>query len=340
MVDYQDAYDHYVPVLENSTYAFASNGDYAPDRYLGFRLRPLDRWINGKRVLKTNSLGLRCPEIDQMARDRDLAVFLGGSTLFGSYAPSDEETIPAFCETFLHERLRCINAGANGHVFTQHVSLFANYLLPYLKPKNVVVLAGYNDFLACCRYNKAYGEIIIDDFQVILHDYPRRPLRTAGKIMAKYAKMKASRVLPTMKPLSVPSASLRFDAQARGRLERYVQIFTQHILSLDALCASMGAQFSFFLQPALVLSSKSKSAFEQNLERTITDTPLLAAFYNALKNRMTGKVSFYDLSDAFAGVNQTVFIDPVHMGDRGNRLLGERIASELKIKDDARTACK
>ena len=330
-VIHQDAYDNYNPVFENNTYAFSANREYVSDPYMGFRLRSLKKFIGDKLILKTNSLGLRCDDINKTPKEKDVAVFLGGSVIFGSYAPSDQETISSLCESNLKHQIHCVNAGANGHVLTQHVSLYTNYITPYLKPKYVILYAGYNDFLLCCRYKKSFGRLIIEDFQDILANYPQKPFKTALIILTKGLKFKIHKIKSLLKknqPSVAKKDNLPLDALGgEAHIQNYINQFVNHIELLSHLCSSTGTQFLFFLQPALALSGKIKTELEKNLESSITEAEALAFFYKALKKELHQKSYFKDHSDIFLQEQKSIFVDPCHLGDRGNKIIAHEISS-------------
>lgn len=328
---HQDAYDNYNPVFENNTYAFSLNREYVSDPYMGFRLRSLKKFIGDKLILKTNSLGLRCEEIVDISKEKDVAVFLGGSVVFGSYAPSDQETIPSFCESNLDHQIQCINAGANGHVLTQNVSMYINYIAPYLKPKKVILYAGYNDFLLCCRYRKNFGRLIMEDFQDMLANYPKKPFKTAFIVLKKGVAINLQKIKSAFKRNHPPAPrrqNISLDSfGGEDHIKNYINHFVSHVELLNHLCSSTETQFLFFLQPALALSGKIKTELEKNLEYSITETQALSFFYKELKNQFIQKPYFNDHSDIFLREQKSIFIDPCHFGDRGNKIIANEISS-------------
>jgi lysophospholipase L1-like esterase len=119
---------------------------YAPHHYLCYTLQP------GYHKLETNhnSLGLRGPEVRQPKPAGTFRiVVLGGSTTYGEFISSDDETFPAQMQSSLrqfpgHENVEVVNAGVPGYTSWESIAHLA-YRLVDLSPDLVIAYEGVND---------------------------------------------------------------------------------------------------------------------------------------------------------------------------------------------------
>ena len=97
-----------------------------------------------------NSLGFRGPEFSEIKPSNTYRIFMvGGSTMFGAGATSDETTIPGILQKMfdiqhLDQNVEVINAGFSGGNSNTELNLIEKKLLPY-KPDLVIIYDGWND---------------------------------------------------------------------------------------------------------------------------------------------------------------------------------------------------
>ena len=97
-----------------------------------------------------NSLGFRSPEFSEIKPSNTYRIFMvGGSTMFGAGATSDETTIPGILQKMfdiqhLDQNVEVINAGFSGGNSNTELNLIEKKLLPY-KPDLVIIYDGWND---------------------------------------------------------------------------------------------------------------------------------------------------------------------------------------------------
>lgn len=134
---------------------------YIQDPVTGLKLlRPASVLPGSEVEIRTNSLGLRSPEVTPARLPGSLRIaVVGASTVMGEMARSNEATFSAL----LHERLQkhypdrkveVINAGIAGYRLADQLSMLKQIVLP-LKPDLVVVYPGFNDFADYCKAGKA-----------------------------------------------------------------------------------------------------------------------------------------------------------------------------------------
>ena len=111
-------------------------------------------------TLSINSLGFRGDEISESKAENTFRIFmLGGSTMFGHGATSDDTTIPGYVQNMLQEKLynyeiEVINAGIQGADSFDEVNILETKILQ-LNPDLVIIYDGWNDL----REQNTYEEI-------------------------------------------------------------------------------------------------------------------------------------------------------------------------------------
>ncbi len=122
------------------------------------------------------------------------------------------------------------------------------------------------------------------------------------------------------------------DGGPEAVLEAALTNFVESSRTLKSLCAARGAAYLHVLQPTLHdEGSKPFSAEERALPplRPSSREAILKAYprMRAAGERLRAEgIAFEDATDVFRGVEETLYFDAIHFGQRGNVLLGERIA--------------
>ena len=245
----------------------------------------------------------------------------GGSTAYGSGAPSDEKTIGQYLENSLnaglspatHLRYEVFTLASPAWTST-HERIIIENRLSELAPDMVVAISGSNDvhWAGAGRdvfWLRTYFDQHIWDFV------------NAARSLARFQPM----------PDVIPGPASPDPVIVAARLEKNVR------LSQTAL-AWKGARYVFVLQPAIAVSSKALSPREQKLRARLLP-PALENFtgsYREMKTRLASIRSeqflYLDESDAFAGltVNDEIFLDSYHFGDRGNAIVARKIAEGIR----------
>ena len=100
-----------------------------------------------------NSLGFRGPEFSEITPSNTYRILMvGGSTVFGAGATSDESTIPGYLQQFLNEinsgfNFEVINAGIQGADSNTEYNLMEQKLVMFY-PDLIIVYDGWNDLRA------------------------------------------------------------------------------------------------------------------------------------------------------------------------------------------------
>ena len=101
-------------------------------------------------TININSEGFRGSEFSTIKEQNDFRIImLGGSTMFGTGATSDDTTIPGYLQSFFDEsqldnKIEVINAGIQGADSNTELKLIENKLLQF-SPDLVIIYDGWND---------------------------------------------------------------------------------------------------------------------------------------------------------------------------------------------------
>lgn len=268
-----------------------------------------------------NSWQMRNSEELQMPKPEGVyRIFLtGGSTAYGSGAPSQEQTIGSLLNDLLNKNLS--KPGLRYEVFTfanpawastQERIAIENYLSE-LQPDLVISLSGNNDvFWADAGRNVLWFSAFSDDYFKTLAN---TGLKTAGR--------KELQDLPQARPLPqpVPVQTVAY------RLEKNVRLGAH---------ALQGVDWVFFLQPTLSVSKKSLSSREKDFLSNSKE--YYVHCYQAIAASLSGvslkNFKFIDLSGVFDryGAEDDMFLDQFHFGDKGNAVIAQSILASLAPK--------
>lgn len=137
--------------------AFTQETRYVADPRTGLKvLRPNHVFVGSQVEMKTNSLGLRSPEIKQEKDPGTVRIaVIGASTVMGAYTPRNEGTFALRLDALLEashpdRNFEVINAGIAGYGLIEQSQMLEKIVLP-LAPDIVIVYPGFNDFAGYCR---------------------------------------------------------------------------------------------------------------------------------------------------------------------------------------------
>ena len=268
-----------------------------------------------------NSWQMRNSEELQMPKPAGVyRIFLtGGSTAYGSGAPSQEQTIGSLLNDLLNKNLS--KPGLRYEVFTfanpawastQERIAIENYLSE-LQPDLVISLSGNNDvFWGDAGRNVLWFSAFSDDYFKTLAN---TGLKTAGR--------KELQDLPQARPLPqpVPAQTVAY------RLEKNVRLGTHALQDVN---------WVFFLQPTLSVTKKSLSSREKDFLSNSKEYYLQC--YQAISERLSTirlkNFEFVDISGVFDRYQSEddVFLDQFHFGDKGNAVIAQAILASLAPK--------
>lgn len=137
--------------------AFTQETRYVIDPRTGLKvLRPNHLFVGSQVEMKTNSLGLRSPEITPAKNPDTVRIaVIGASTVMGAYTAHNEDTFALRLDSLLEtshpdQDFEVINAGIAGYGLIEQSQMLEKIVLP-LNPDLVIVYPGFNDFAGYCR---------------------------------------------------------------------------------------------------------------------------------------------------------------------------------------------
>jgi hypothetical protein len=259
--------------------------------------------------------------------EKTFRVFItGGSAAFCVAAPDEESTIDQFAEAALDKALagreleaEVFNA-ANSEWSTAHERIRIENQLSRLQPDAVISLSGFNDLY--------YGDTGVSVFDARTSDF------LSYVALSDYATSLAKRTAFEL-PVIPRGAAQRAPEEVARDLLLNAKQSARHL-------REFGCPYIFALQPYLPLSAKPLSPNERKaLERSenagIKNDYGKAVFMEI--SRLLGEsdepnLHFVDLCAVFDESGEPMFMDLCHFGDRGNKIIGEFLATTvLEILD-------
>lgn len=128
-------------------------------------LRPNSLIQGSQSIIKSNSLGLRSPELSLNKQADELRIaILGASTVMGTYTRNNEEVLSYRLENYLQKafpefKVHIINAGIAGYSLDDQQKMFERVLKPF-DLDLLIWYPGFNDISGYCRRSKkiaSYG---------------------------------------------------------------------------------------------------------------------------------------------------------------------------------------
>jgi hypothetical protein len=251
----------------------------------------------------------------------------GGSTAFGSGAPSQDRTIGAYLNAFLDKELSPLTkvryevfTMANPSWASTHERIIIENRLSELQPDLVISFSGNNDVHWGMRGNNVLW------FRSNQEEFDWRVLDWA------YGVFRAKRMtdVVAVDPHPVPPSLVA------DRLEQNVR------LSAFAL-GLKNVRYVFCLQPTLAVTRKPLVAAEQKSLRSLNPSDhsmpgsnYFSQCYAQIDSRLAGlkieNFTYLNLSDVFdtMGTPERIFLDSFHFGDKGNALIARNLFDRLQ----------
>lgn len=254
----------------------------------------------------------------------------GGSTMWGTGA-RDSFTIPAILAAELGRRgttVEVVNFGESGFVTTQEVIVLLRELQKGNIPDAVVFYDGIND--AYSAYQQGIPGLAqneanrVQEFNML-----KRLPELRGMVLKDAVSNLASvRVAKSILGIKETESEPDFDAHVA---EQSVDLYLKNIGLVKALAASYKFKFQFYWQPTIFgknkLSEYEQSEYDsqKHLERVYMET------YRMVHDKSTSvrtDKSFHNLSDIFLHEEEPVYIDWMHLSERGNAVIAMAMAEE------------
>jgi lysophospholipase L1-like esterase len=311
---------------------------YVP--FLGFMLAP-DQVLP---TLRSNSLGFRDEPVAPRQAGEYRVLLLGGSTVWGLGASSNETIISRTLEKLLNEgagtrRYRVMNGAYVGYTARQEMVVLTEFREQF-DPDLVISVTGYNDVFTILRDRAAITQ---RPEARILADAVDAQLQPVGSLQAlrKFAgSLGVWRLVVYFRELgelrSPSSTTVGYDAE-RGR--RIAARVADTHLTMAEFTLRHGGQYVIALQPEIYTTGKQLTADEARAKARFTAAfkgiPEVYAQYRAdLAAALASApgLRIVDLGRALDGTAEPVFIDDCHFVDRGYYLIASALRDLVRAE--------
>ena len=270
-----------------------------------------------------NSFGFRGVEISKEKPENVYRIImLGGSTLFGYGASSDETTIPGFLQkkfetTDSDFKVEVINAGSSG-AYSKTETLYVKHKLLDFDPDLIIVYDGWND--SRIPYTSHIGERglagqLYDSVNYLQSIFPYYKTPIVIREIGRDLISPEEDTIPT-----------RIDAN----LDQKVILWKERWNESCLLAQKNDIKTLITIQPMLGtgdrIVTKSEKSTSGLLQNDFMQLPLyqLQKFVDVLPE-LTNCTNTADLTHVFDGHNEPIFLDLGHVGEQGSMLISEKI---------------
>lgn len=275
-------------------------------------------------TINVNTFGFRGPEFDLQKNESTYRIFVvGGSTIWGAGASSDNTTISSLLEKKIkiagYDNIEVINAG-----IPMAASLEEAYQIRYtykkFEPDLIVIYDGWNDSRATVRE----GELKFQNLQSSQVDLLKN--ENLEEFVKKY--LYEFRTLYVIQPVIVHyELALRMNEKF---IEKEADLWSERWNKICDENNQEGIDTIILVQPIVGTGNKKLTFSEKphaDYIQQVKSREYLEAFAAELEN-MSSCTSTADLRNAFDGMSDAIFFDGGHMSDKGNDIIAENI---LKI---------
>ena len=116
-----------------------------------------------------------------------------------------------------------------------------------------------------------------------------------------------------------------------------VEVWKRFSLQQYYLSKVYGVESLFFLQPIPVIPDAKIWSEEEKEKGYFTNDPKKRKIYKLMRNEIQllrrKRLPFYDLSYIFKNVGETVYVDKVHLNDKGLEILFKEILKRIKVQN-------
>lgn len=297
---------------------------------------PAERVALSNEFVTIDSAGFRGPG-PESAGDRKLAFLVGGSTAF-SYSSADSTSITGYLNR-LQDRYFFVNAGVPSWNSTQELFRLAHQILEY-DPDFVLAFDGANDMAIVVQHHEEGLDYppgtpeSFDELQELVDDI------RAGSVLTGDGGF-LERLFPRLTQSIRAKLSDRRPVGpiAHEKIERAAKKYVYNLNLMHALVESSGGRFASVFQPIIWLHRNPppiergypyREAYEHFHEAVFADTVDFERFdFSDVFDSYFEQIPFFDPEGEKDLTDDAIFVDPVHVFDRGNRLIAERIVSEV-----------
>jgi hypothetical protein len=279
-------------------------------------------------TININSHGFRGPDFSSMKPDNTYRIFvIGGSTTFGTGTTSDTTTIPGFLqEKFdndqFSKKIEVINAGISGLFSGTEVGLIKEQILDY-DPDLLIIYDGWNDIAK--KYENYNDGLKNSQNQSTSKE--RDTFYEFGELLFDFSVV-AKIIYTNLDYLPMFFAGPAVYSFEGTEINEKADIWSKRWTEICELGKTNDFQVVVTLQPILGSSERTLSEFEQHQfewkenERRL---PALEIYANNLVQIDNSCTKTADLRNIFDEINEPLYLDSVHLGDYGNKIVSDKI---------------
>ncbi len=276
-------------------------------------------------VVNVNNIGLRGLDINQKQSDTYRIFMVGGSTTFGSKAPSDNNTIPKYLENILNskydKKFEVINAGIGGASSYHEINLIYDKLLKF-EPDMIIVYDGWNDLQNIHIPSDIKTASYTLDNHILI-----KKLQSIFYLLTAIQKIE-HKISSELFLLNTGKVNLGTSLENE---EDFVLKSKSWSTRWNDFCSNDNT-FStiIFLQPILGTGDKKLSNFEKQL---LDDPKInsLSNFYYLMEQELLNikNCNTYDISRVFDNHSIPIYFDHGHTFVDGNKIIAQTIEERI-----------
>lgn len=270
----------------------------------------------------------------------------GGSTLWGLGA-GDNETIPSlFAKEAGDKGINCevVNYGQYAYVSGQGVVELMRQLQRGNIPDVVVFYDGTNDTFGAFQLGVAglpHDEFYREKEFGLL----RRPELYTAAVQSAIRHLAIMRLLDgalkrvglrnnEFQPISMEYEKPMADKKALARA--VAEAYLNNVRLVQALSKSYGFKCVFYWQPVLFTKQHLTEYERKSLDLDVSYPGMKEFYLDTYRNiqqcsaNLEKEITFYDISSIFQDVQEPIYTDFNHMGDKGNRVIAKRMIQDME----------
>ena len=270
----------------------------------------------------------------------EIRVFItGGSTAWGA-GVAQEDLYSAFIQKkfkqkYPNQKIRIVASGVGGYTSTQERILIVNRI-SNLSPDVIVMFSGWNDAYAGYSgsdqlHEHFWSEKILDDNvikQTKNEPSPSADTKNNLAILQLSQKIKNA--------WEIRMKNIEIDKAVRERMiepMNTIGTVLKNIHIISDLCKRLNIPFIYYLQPSLYSTSKILTPREESSNKALGHkwvseyNQVMYELYRKIlpNDAMAENYQFIEGDEAIKSETKGLFIDHVHFGDRGNRLIAQHL---------------
>lgn len=303
------------------------------DPLTGYRWQPgfESEWIN------INALGFRGDEVDLTpAEDTYRVVMVGGSAAFG-VGVRDDETIEHYLQAELGERMagsvEVINAGVTSYLSSQELAQIL-YHVTALEPDLIIVYDGRNDvyFGTSPRWQPHYTPAMQDQRENTR--YPDARSFSQTRLGTFLSTKSAIGIAFNQLKLVISRSPVSPGGQTLEMNEAAIDVYQLNLERMVSAAELENIDIMLVMQPSLAAGDKPLTDAELDyieFARGEGYYDLLAEYYPdgtaaLLQVGEDRGVPAYDFTTIFDSVEETIYLDEVHLTPEGNQMVADNLA--------------